>query len=53
MTGYQAVIGPDTAFTPDFKPVQFQEFTDGTKLSSSASPAAASPGPSPRTSRST
>ena len=29
MTGYQAVIGPNTAFTPDFKPLQFKDFTDG------------------------
>jgi hypothetical protein len=29
MTGYQAVIGPATAFTPDFKPLRFQDFTDG------------------------
>jgi prepilin-type processing-associated H-X9-DG protein len=29
MTGYQVVIGPDTAFTPDFKPVRFEDFTDG------------------------
>jgi hypothetical protein len=28
-TGYQAVIGPATAFTPDFKPLPFQDFTDG------------------------
>jgi prepilin-type processing-associated H-X9-DG protein len=31
MTSYQAVIGPDTAFTPDFKPVRFEDFTDGLK----------------------
>ena len=31
MTGYQAVIGPDTAFTPDFKPVKSRDFTDGTR----------------------
>ncbi len=30
MTGYQAVIGPSTAFTPDFKPVRFADITDGT-----------------------
>jgi prepilin-type processing-associated H-X9-DG protein len=30
MTGYQAVIGPSTAFTPDFTPLSFQDFTDGT-----------------------
>jgi len=29
MTGYQAVIGPNTAFTPDFKRLSFQDFTDG------------------------
>jgi prepilin-type processing-associated H-X9-DG protein len=29
MTGYQAVIGPETAFTPDFTPVRLQDFTDG------------------------
>jgi prepilin-type processing-associated H-X9-DG protein len=29
MTNYQVVIGPDTAFTPDFKPLRFQDFTDG------------------------
>jgi prepilin-type processing-associated H-X9-DG protein len=29
MTGYQAVIGPDTAFTPDFNPLRFEDFTDG------------------------
>jgi len=28
-TGYQAIIGPATAFTPDFKPLSFQDFTDG------------------------
>jgi hypothetical protein len=32
MTGYQAVIGPDTAFTPDFKPVRFQDLTGTTLL---------------------
>jgi prepilin-type processing-associated H-X9-DG protein len=30
MTEYQAVIGLDTAFTPDFKPLRVQDFTDGT-----------------------
>jgi prepilin-type processing-associated H-X9-DG protein len=30
MTGYQAVIGPSTAFTPDFKPLRFADITDGT-----------------------
>ncbi len=29
MTGYQTVIGPNTAFTPDFKPLTFNDFTDG------------------------
>jgi prepilin-type processing-associated H-X9-DG protein len=31
MTNYEAVIGPDTAFTPDFKPLRsrFQDFPDG------------------------
>jgi prepilin-type processing-associated H-X9-DG protein len=29
-TGYQAIIGPNTAFTPDFKTLQVQDFTDGT-----------------------
>jgi prepilin-type processing-associated H-X9-DG protein len=29
-TGYQAAIGPGTAFTPDFKPLKFEDFTDGT-----------------------
>ena len=29
MTGYQVVIGPNTAFTPDFKPLQAKDFTDG------------------------
>jgi hypothetical protein len=32
MTGYQAVIGPDTAFTPDFKPVRIQDFIRTTLL---------------------
>jgi prepilin-type processing-associated H-X9-DG protein len=30
MTGYQAIIGPGTAFTPDFKLLKFEDFTDGT-----------------------
>jgi hypothetical protein len=30
MTGYQAVIGPNTAFTPDFQPLRITDFTDGT-----------------------
>ncbi len=29
MTAYQVVLGPRTAFPPDFKPLQFQDFTDG------------------------
>ena len=29
MTGYQCVIGPNTAFNPDFKPLRFEDFTDG------------------------
>ncbi len=29
-TGYLAVIGANTAFTPDFRPVPIREFTDGT-----------------------
>jgi prepilin-type processing-associated H-X9-DG protein len=29
MTGYQVVIGPDTAFTPDFTPLRMLDFTDG------------------------
>lgn len=29
MTGYQVVVGPNTAFTPDFKPVSFAQITDG------------------------
>ncbi len=28
-TGYQVVIGPATAFRPDFRPVSFPEITDG------------------------
>ena len=28
-TNYQVVIGPDTAFTPDFKPLSVTDFTDG------------------------
>lgn len=30
MTEYQAVIGPHTAFRPDFRPLAFADFTDGT-----------------------
>jgi prepilin-type processing-associated H-X9-DG protein len=30
MTGYQAIIGPQTAFPPDFKPLRLEDFTDGT-----------------------
>jgi prepilin-type processing-associated H-X9-DG protein len=29
MTGYQVVIGAETAFTPDFRPLRFEDFTDG------------------------
>jgi hypothetical protein len=29
MTGYQVVIGQSTGFPPDFKPLKFQDFTDG------------------------
>lgn len=29
MTGYQAVIGPGTAFTPDLKSLRFPDFIDG------------------------
>ncbi len=29
MTGYQVVIGPETAFTPDFKAMRLIDFTDG------------------------
>ncbi len=29
MTGYQVVVGPETAFTPDFKPWKFDDITDG------------------------
>ena len=29
LTGYQAVVGSATAFTPDFKPLRFEDFTDG------------------------
>jgi prepilin-type processing-associated H-X9-DG protein len=32
MTGYQAVIGPSTAFTPDFKPLKMSDFTDGLNM---------------------
>ena len=28
-TGYQAVVGADAAFTPDFKPLRFEDITDG------------------------
>jgi prepilin-type processing-associated H-X9-DG protein len=28
-TGYQVVVGPGTAFTPDFKPLRFEDFADG------------------------
>jgi hypothetical protein len=30
MTSYLAVVGPGTAFMPDFKPVRLDDFTDGT-----------------------
>ena len=30
MTNYVVVIGPDTAFTPDFKPLALPDFTNGT-----------------------
>ena len=36
MTGYQVVIGPNTAFTPDFKPLQARDFTDGDRRRSSS-----------------
>ena len=29
MTGYQVVVGPNTAFTPEFKPLHFDDFIDG------------------------
>jgi len=29
MTGYQVVVGPRTAFPPDFKPVHFEDIIDG------------------------
>jgi prepilin-type processing-associated H-X9-DG protein len=29
MTGYQVVVGPATAFTPDYRPVSFGDFLDG------------------------
>ena len=29
MTGYQVVVGPNTAFTPDLKPVRFRDIADG------------------------
>jgi prepilin-type processing-associated H-X9-DG protein len=29
MTGYLVVIGPSTVFTPDFKPLRFQDIADG------------------------
>ncbi|WZO99014.1 DUF1559 domain-containing protein [Isosphaeraceae bacterium EP7] len=29
MTGYKVVVGPSTAFTPDFNPLRFLDFTDG------------------------
>jgi Ca-activated chloride channel family protein len=30
MTGYQVVVGPHTAFPPDFRPVKITDVTDGT-----------------------
>ena len=30
MTGYQAVVGADTVFPPDFRPVRIADVTDGT-----------------------
>ncbi len=30
MTSYVAVVGPNTAFTADFKPLSLRDFTDGT-----------------------
>src|SRR4051794_34190506 len=30
MTGYQVVVGADTAFPPDFRPVRLADVTDGT-----------------------
>ena len=30
MTDYQVVVGAETAFTPDFKPVRLEDFQDGT-----------------------
>ena len=30
MTDYQVVVGPGTAFAPDFRPVRFEDFADGT-----------------------
>ena len=32
MTGYQIVIGPGTAFSPDFKSLRLEDFTDGPGL---------------------
>jgi prepilin-type processing-associated H-X9-DG protein len=29
MTGYQVVVGANTAFSPDFKPLRFEDITDG------------------------
>ena len=31
LTNYQVVVGPDTSFTPDFKPLRFSDFSDGVK----------------------
>ncbi len=30
MTGYQVIVGPETPFRPDYRPVRFEEITDGT-----------------------
>jgi Ca-activated chloride channel family protein len=30
LTGYQVVVGPDTVFPPDFRPVRIADVTDGT-----------------------
>lgn len=32
MTSYQVVLGPETAFTPDFKPLKMEDITDGTTV---------------------